>query len=92
MPTVLIPAPYRGPTRGLDRVPTAGATIGACLAEVEALHPGFAALVLDSATGELHRFVKLVLNREVLGRETSLLDRPVAEGDEIEVLAAIGGG
>ena len=92
MPTVLIPAPYRGPTQGKDRIPTRGATIGACLDEVEAGNPGFVALVLDPATGGVHRFVKLFLNRELLGRDASVLAQPVGAGDEIEILAAIGGG
>lgn len=92
MAVVLIPAPYRGPTGGLDRVETRGATIGACLAEVEALHPGFGPLVVDAATGHAHRFVKLFLNGELLGRTPEDLARPVTERDEIEVLSAIAGG
>lgn len=92
MAVVIVPAPYRGPTRGLERVETTGSTVGACLAEVEARFPGFADLVLDAQTGGVHRFVKLILNRSLLGREPSVLATPVAASDEIEVLAAIGGG
>lgn len=92
MPTVLVPAPYRGPTSGLDRVVTDGKTIGACLAEVEARHPGFGPLVIDAETGTVHRFVKLFLNGELLGRDAATLARPVGDADEIEVLSAIAGG
>ncbi len=92
MAIVLVPAPYRGPTGGRERVETRGATIGACLEEVEALHPGFGPLVIDGATGHVHRFVKLFLNGELLGRTPADLARPVGAGDEIEVLSAIAGG
>lgn len=92
MPFVLIPAPYRGPTGGLDRIETRGATIGACLDEVEARHPGLRALVLDSATGQIHRFVKLFVNGELQGRESAVLERPIGSADEIEILSAIAGG
>lgn len=92
MPVVLVPAPYRGPTGGLDRIETRGATIGACLDEVEARHPGLRALVIDAATGQVHRFVKLFLNGELLGREPAVLERPIHSKDEIEILSAIAGG
>ncbi|HPG26617.1 MAG: MoaD/ThiS family protein [Spirochaetaceae bacterium] len=92
MPVVLVPAPYRGPTGGQARIETTRDTIRACLEEVESRHPGFGPLVLDPTTGGLHRFVKLFLNGELLGREPSILDTPVAASDEIEVLAAIAGG
>ena len=92
MAIVLIPAPYRGPTRGEDRLESAGATIGACLEDLERSNPGLRDLVVDPASGGVHRFVKLVLNGELLAREAAVLATPVASTDEIEILAAIGGG
>lgn len=92
MPIVVVPAPYRGPTGGRERIETTGATLGACLAEVEAQFPGLHPLVVDAQSGGIHRFVKLFLNRELLGREPAVLATVVAPADEIEILAAIGGG
>jgi hypothetical protein len=92
MATVLIPAPYRGPTGGRDRIEATGGTIRACLEDLEARHAGFLPLVVDPATGGIHRFVKLVLNGKLLARDASVLTRPVGAQDELEILAAIGGG
>lgn len=92
MPIVVVPAPYRGPTGGRERIEVVGGTIGVCLAAVEALHPGFHPLVVDPQTGGIHRFVKLFLNRELLGREPAVLATAMAPADELEILAAIGGG
>ena len=92
MATILVPAPYRGPTQGRDRIESTGTTIGACFEQLEAQYPGLRDLVVDAQSGGVHRFVKLVLNGKLLGREASVLATPVAAVDEIEVLAAIGGG
>jgi molybdopterin converting factor small subunit len=92
MPSVLVPAPYRGPTGGRERIESSGATIGACFDEIESQFPGFRALVVDGPSGGIHRFVKLFLNGDVLGRGAEVLATPVQSSDEIEILAAIGGG
>ncbi len=87
MPRVMIPPPYRGPTHGKGEIPVAGATVRDCLNAGEAECPGFGSLVF-AGDGELHRFVKLFCN----GEPVEQLDLPVGEADEIEVVAAIGGG
>jgi molybdopterin converting factor small subunit len=89
MPTVVIPPPYRGPTQGRDRIEVRGATVGECLDAVEALHPGFRAMVVDEG-GSVHRFVKLFRNREPLVGDP--LAAALAPGDELEVMSAIAGG
>lgn len=89
MPKVVIPPPYRGPTQGADSLEVEGATVGACLEAVERAHPGFLAQVCD-ASGRVHGFVRIFRNGEKLGG--AVLEEPVAEGDEIEILAAIAGG
>jgi len=89
MPTVLIPTAYRGPTAGVSEVEVAAGSARACLEAVAAQYPGFGDLVFDKA-GALHRFVKLFLNEVQL--ESDPLDQAVAEGDRLEVLAAIAGG
>jgi hypothetical protein len=89
MPTVIIPPPYQGPTRGAGRVEVAGATLRECLDALERSYPGFRAQVLDSQ-GRVHRFVKLFLNREPV--PAGDLGHRLAERDELEIVAAIAGG
>ncbi len=89
MPVVIVPTPYRGPTRGEGEVAVEGTSVLACLRAVEEKSPGFLELVLDEA-GRPHRFVRLFLNEEPL--ETVGLDVEVSADDRVEVLAAIGGG
>lgn len=89
MPVVLIPTAYRGPTQGEAEVKVEASTVRAALEAVEAVHPGFLAQVLD-ARGVVHRFVKLFVNEQQI--DGSALDAPLADGDRLEVLAAIAGG
>ncbi|MDX1649057.1 MAG: MoaD/ThiS family protein [Myxococcota bacterium] len=89
MPKVVIPPPYRGPTAGAASLEVEGSTVGACLRAVERTHPGFLTQVCG-ADGEVHRFVRVFRNGEQL--EGEVLEAPVSEGDEIEILAAIAGG
>ena len=89
MPDVIVPAPYRGPTGGEERVRVEGETVEECLHGVERLHPGFAEQVFDGA-GKVHRFVTLFINGEEIPRDG--LHLPVRPADRIEILAAIAGG
>jgi len=87
MPTVIIPPPYQGPTRGVGRVDVAGATLRECLDALEGSYPGFRAQVVDP---QGRRFVKLFVNRELVPGGD--LGRRLAERDELEIVAAIAGG
>jgi predicted Zn-dependent protease/molybdopterin converting factor small subunit len=87
VPKVSVHAALRGPTRGEAMVEVAGANVLACLDAVEAEFPGFKQQVV-APDGAVHRFVKVFLN----GDPVDSLDAPVAGGDEVEVLAAVGGG
>jgi hypothetical protein len=89
MPIVVIPTSYRGPTHGKGEVETSGATVLACLEEVEQKNPGFLPLVLDEGGG-IHRYVKLFVNDEQI--DAGSLGARVADADCIEVWAAIAGG
>jgi molybdopterin converting factor small subunit len=89
MPQVVVPAPYRGPTRGQGQIEVSGATVRECILAVEGRYPGFAEQVFDGA-GRVHRFVSLFVNGDEIGREA--LDRPLSEADRVEILAAIAGG
>jgi molybdopterin converting factor small subunit len=89
MATHVIPPPYRGPTHGAERVEVGGRTVRACIEAVEARHPGFGPMILD-ANGNVHRFVKLFRNGDQL--QGDVLGTALADGDELEVIAAIAGG
>lgn len=89
MPTVKIPPPYRGPTLGRDSVEVEGANVRACLEAVGGQFPGFCEQIFD-ASGAVHRFVTLFINGDEIDRKE--VDKPVAETDEVEILAAIAGG
>jgi len=89
VPTVFVPPPYRGPTHGEGTIRVQGASVLECLEAVEARYPGFREHVL-STDGTPHKFVRLFVNGEPI--EPGALDTPVADGDEVEVLAAIAGG
>jgi sulfur carrier protein ThiS len=89
MPTLIVPPPYQGPTRGQGRVEVEAGSVRAVLEEMERRFPGFRAQVVAPG-GALHRFVKLFVNGELL--ERSDLERKLEAGDELEVVAAIAGG
>jgi molybdopterin converting factor small subunit len=86
---VVVPPPYRGPTRGEAEIAVDGDTVRECLEEVEARCPGFAELIW-APEGKLHRFVRLFVNGQSV--DPGALDTPVKPGDEIALLAAIAGG
>ena len=92
MAIVLIPVIFRGPTLGEARVDTPVDPIGACFDAVEEKYPGLRELVVDPASGGIHRFVQVTLNGEMLERAPKVLDTPVSATDEIEIIAAIAGG
>jgi molybdopterin converting factor small subunit len=89
MPQVEVPSRYRIPTRGASRIEVDGDTVRHCIEAVEARYPGFQELILDGK-GELRRFVRLLVNDEVIARDA--LDAPVSGDDSIAILAAAAGG
>ena len=89
MPTVKVPPPYQGPTLGRGSVSVEGATVRACIEAVGSQFPGFSEQIFDES-GAVHRFVSLFLNGNEINRRD--VEKPVAETDEVEILAAIAGG
>lgn len=89
MPKVRIPPPYRGPTQGTAEIQVEGEHVLASLEAVDRKYPGFLAQVLDE-DGNVHRFVKLFKNGDQLRGE--VLREPLAENDDLEIVAAIAGG
>jgi molybdopterin converting factor small subunit len=89
MPSVIIPPPFQGPTRGQGEVKVEANTLRECLEAVEAEYAGFMAQVVRE-DGAIQRFVKLFVNGEQIadGNLETALDRD----DRVEILAAIAGG
>ena len=87
--TVEVPRRYRGPTNGLGLIEVEADSVRSCIEAVEARHPGFRELILDRE-GNVRRFVRLCVNGEALDRDS--VDAPVADGDRVQLLAAVAGG
>ncbi len=87
--SVLVPPAFRGPTAGVGTIPTSGATVREALEAIDTAHPGFGRQVF-AQPGRTHSFIKVFVNgSQVAGVD---LDVSVNEGDEIEIVSAIGGG
>ena len=89
MPQVVVPPPYRGPTGGRAELDAAGTSVRECLEDVGRRHPGFAEQIFDGQ-GNVHKFVTVFLNGDEIERGD--VDHAVAEGDRVEILAAVAGG
>ena len=91
MPKIEIPPRYRGPTGGLGLIEVDADTVRMCIEAIEARHPGFRELILDSE-GKIRRFVRLFVNGEALDRDAVAVDAPVTDSDLIQILASAAGG
>ena len=92
MAKVIIPTLFQGPTRGEGEAVVEGRTILECFDLVDARYPGLKEMVIDPDTGEIHKFVKVMRNGELLERDAQTLAGPVGADDELEIIAAIAGG
>jgi molybdopterin synthase sulfur carrier subunit len=89
MPTVEVPPRYRGPTSGLALIEVEANTVRRCIEAVESEYPGFRELILDGA-GKLRRYVRIFVNGAAVERDA--VDTPVADGDQLQILASAAGG
>ncbi len=89
MPQVEVPSRYRIPTKGEARIEVHGDTVRHCIEAVEVRYPGFQELILDPK-GDLRRFVRLLVNDDVIARDA--LDAPISGDDCIAILVAAAGG
>lgn len=89
MPWVQIPPPFRGPTRGAERVEVQGSCVRECLEDLARRFAGFREQIFDSE-GRAQRFIKLFVDGVEIQR--TALDTPVAPGASLEILAAVAGG
>lgn len=87
---VRLPTVLRSQAGGQSTVEAEGATIGDVLHDLVARYPGISGQLLND-DGTLHRFVNVYVNDDDV-RYLSLLDTPVAAGDEVSILPAVAGG
>jgi sulfur-carrier protein len=87
---VRLPTVLRPQADGRSTVAVEGTTIGDVLKDLVARYPGIAGQLLDGEGG-LHRFVNVYVNDDDV-RYLSLLDTPVAPGDQVSILPAVAGG
>ena len=90
MSTVRIPPVLRASAGDQKQLNVDGATVGAVLEALVAMHPALRGQLL-SADGELHRFVNVYLNDQDV-RYLDALATPVTERDTITILPAMAGG
>ena len=87
---VRLPTVLRSQAEGKSTVSVEGATIGDVLKDLVSQYPGISGQLLND-DGTLHRFVNVYVNDDDV-RYLSLLDTPVASGDEVSILPAVAGG
>ena len=88
--SVRIPQPLRGLTHNQSVVDGEGATLGACITQLEAAYPGIKERLMDDG-GELRRFVNIYLNGEDV-RFADGLGTALKDGDELSIVPAVAGG
>lgn len=87
---VRIPQPLRSLTNNQSTVDGSGATLGACITQLEGSYPGIRERVMDE-TGQLRRFVNIYVNGDDV-RFIDGLGTPLKDGDEVSIVPAVAGG
>ena len=84
---IVLPTPLAEYTAHRREVEATGATLTELLADLDRRYPGIRFRIIDEQDA-IRPHIKIFVNR-ALARS---LDRPVAEGDEVRVVAALSGG
>ena len=84
---VTIPSPLRSYTAGRAEVRSAGSTVAAMLADLNAQFPGIRFRIIDEQD-RIRRHIRIFVNRELVTE----LSRPLTGADEVQILCAISGG
>jgi molybdopterin synthase sulfur carrier subunit len=87
---VRIPQPLRGLTADKSIVPGSGASLAACIADLEVAYPGMRERLMDDG-GQLRRFVNIYINGEDV-RFMDGLGSLLKDGDEVSIVPAVAGG
>ncbi|MPZ15731.1 MAG: MoaD family protein [Chloroflexi bacterium] len=87
---VRIPTPLRSLTGGQADVTGDGASVVACIEQLESAYPGIGRRIFDDS-GEVRRFVNLFVNGEDI-RFLQGLETALKPGDELSIVPAMAGG
>jgi len=87
MTIVHVPSPLHSYTKGRADVDASGATLGDLLADLDRRYPGFRHRVIDEKD-RVRPTILFYVNGEV----ARTLDRPLADADELQIIAALSGG
>ena len=88
--TVKLPTPLRASAGGEGAVVVEGSTVGEALDALYAAHPELRERLSDE-DGTLRRFINVYVSGDDI-RFGELLDTPVADGQEVQILPAVAGG
>ena len=88
--TVKLPTQLRASAGGEGAVVVEGSTVGEALDARYAAHPERRERLSDE-DGRLRRFINVYVNGDDI-RFGELLDTPVADGQEVQILPAVAGG
>ena len=83
---VIVPTPLRSYT-GAREVEAEGATLAALLADLDRRHPGIRFRMIDEQD-RMRPHVRFFVN----GEQVHDLSRPLAAGDEVQIVQALSGG
>src|SRR5205809_413234 len=89
MATIRIPGALRSFTGGAEEVAVVATAVRAALAELERLHPGVTARILNGDA--VKPFIKIFVDGDDIGALAGL-DSTVTDRDEIAIIPAIAGG
>jgi molybdopterin synthase sulfur carrier subunit len=88
--TVKLPTQLRASAGGEGAVVVEGSTVGEALDALYGAHPELRERLSDE-DGTLRRFINVYVNGDDI-RFGELLDTPVADGQEVQILPAVAGG
>jgi molybdopterin converting factor small subunit len=80
---------HRVHTNGLKIVESEGTTVGEALNHFVSLYPGIKTEIFDKK-GELFHYIEIYLNKE--SAYPGELEKPIKDGDEIQILTFLAGG
>ena len=88
--TVKLPTQLRASAGGEGAIVVDGSTVGEALEALYAAHPELRERLSDE-DGTLRRFINVYVSGDDI-RFGELLDTPVADGQEVQILPAVAGG
>ncbi|MEP7220138.1 MAG: MoaD/ThiS family protein [Bacteroidota bacterium] len=90
MPSVSFTSHLRKFFPALAPTTVGGTTVAEVVAELDRLHPGLAAYIIDEQGG-LRKHVNIFISNDLVSDRRHLLDR-VADDDQIYIMQALSGG